>query len=113
LSSIKTTMAHLRTRLEDVAVAHQKIITLLPLVDQQHDLENRRDELTREATQYDEIVKEGKRLVQQQTNYLQQQATLQQKIADIEPLQPLAALLQERMAVAGKTRAAAAETGRT
>ncbi len=129
LSGIQTTITHLRTRLEDVAVAHQKIITLLPLVDQQYALENQREELTQQAERYDLIVKEGKRLVQQQTNYFQQQATIQQKIADIEPLQAARRALarahgrcgeparssqrarQQTAAIAGETRSTAPETG--
>jgi exonuclease SbcC len=109
--AIQTTMTHLRTRLEEVAFAHQRIIDLLPLVDQQYALENQREELTQQATRYDEIVKEGKRLVQQQGDNLKQQTTLQQRIADIEPLQPLAALLQERMEVVANLRAQVNERG--
>jgi exonuclease SbcC len=109
--TIQTNITHLRTRLEEVALAHQRIIDLLPLVEQQYALESQREELTQQATRYDEIVKEGKRQVQQQSDNLKQQTILQQRIAEIEPLQPLAALSQERIEAVASLRAQVNERG--
>ena len=88
-----------------MAAARQRIIELLPYVDEQIELEKQRDELTRKVAQYDELVKEGKRLVQQHAGFLQQQEVLQRQISEIEPLQPVAALLQERIETVAHLRA--------
>ena len=105
LVKISTTILHLRTRLSEIADARQRIIELSPLVDEQVELEKQRDDLTRKVTQYDGLVKEGKRLVTQYTGYIQQQETLQRRISEIEPLQPAAALLQERVEAVASLRA--------
>ncbi|HEY6410427.1 MAG TPA: AAA family ATPase, partial [Ktedonobacteraceae bacterium] len=105
LATIQTTIAHLQVRLEEVAAARQRIIDLLSSVDEQLELEKQRDELTRKTAQYDELVKEGKRLVQQHAGFLQQQEALQRQISEIEPLQPVAALLQERIEAVARLRA--------
>ena len=111
LAKIQTTIAHLQVRLEEVAAARQRIIELLPRVDEQIELEKQRDELTRKVAQYDELVKEGKRLVQQYAGFLQQQEVLQRQISEIEPLQPVAALLQERIETVAHLRAQVNERG--
>lgn len=105
LAAVMTTLTHLHGRLEEVAAARQRVIELSPLVDKQIELEKERDELMRKVTQYDGLVVEGKRLVQLHASYLQQQRELQQRILSIEPLQPLAALLQERVESVANLRA--------
>jgi exonuclease SbcC len=105
LAKIQTTIAHLQVRLDEVAAARQRVIDLLSSVDEQLELEKQRDELTRKTAQYDELVKEGKRLVQQYTGFLQQQEALQRQVSEIEPLQPVAALLQERIEAVARLRA--------
>src|SRR5437763_4380522 len=105
LAKIQTTITHLQTRLADVASARQRIIDLSQLVEEQIELEKQRDDLTRKVTQYDGLVKEGKRLVAQYTAYIQQQEAIKRRIAEIEPLQAVAALLQERVEALAHLRA--------
>ena len=104
LSVLHTTFAtytanikNLKGRLEDVAVAHQRLVELLPLVEQQHQLEKRKDALARQVTEYERLLKEIQRLQQQRTKCQRQEKDLQQHIAAIEPLQPLAEQLTERV----------------
>src|SRR5439155_9401642 len=104
LSTLHTTLAthmansgNLKGRLQDVAVAHQRLVELLPLVEQQHQLEKRIDALARQVTEYERLLKEIQRLQQQRTKCLQQEKDVQQRIAAIEPLQPLAEQLTERV----------------
>ena len=104
LTRLQTNITNLQGRLEEVAVANKRLLALLPLVDQQHELELQREDLNGKVAQYNELVKEGKRLVQQRTGYLQQQETLQQRIAKIAPLQPIASLLQERVEAVAQLR---------
>jgi exonuclease SbcC len=111
LATIQTTIAHLQVRLEEVAAAKQRIIDLLPRVDEQLELEKQRDELTRKVARYEELVKEGKRLVQQHTGILEQQGSIQRQISEIEPLQPVAAQLQQRIEAVARLRAQLNERG--
>lgn len=94
--SIQVTLTHLQERLTEVATARQRILDLLPLVDTQTELERRRDDLVRQSDEYDRLVKEGKSLVRQREGMVQQVERTQQSIAAIEPLQVVAAQLQER-----------------
>ncbi len=109
LATIRANLASLQERLEEVAQAQRRIVELAPLVDQQYELEKQRDILTQQATQYESILSEGKQLKQQQAKNLEQQAAIQQRIAEIEPLQPVAALLQERIEALARLRAQVAE----
>jgi DNA repair protein SbcC/Rad50 len=104
LANLHTTLAthmanigNLQSRLDDVATARQLLVELLPLVEQQHALEKRRDTLARQVTEYERLMKEIQRLQQQRTKCLQQQRAIQQRIAFIEPLQLLAEQLTERV----------------
>jgi len=106
---IQASIANLQARLDDIARARQQIVALSPLVDQQYELEQQRDELTRQAERYDAIVKEGKRVRLQLDASMQQQQMVQQRIAMIEPLQALAALVQERIELVANLRAQASE----
>ena len=90
LATIQEKIQNLKGRLQEVAVARQEVVALAPLVDQQIELEKQRDELIQKVTRYDSIVLEGKKLNKTRDQYIQRQSDLQQKIADIEPLQPLA-----------------------
>ncbi len=103
-SNVHTTLAthranikHLQGRLDDVAMAHRRLVELLPLVEQQYELEKRSEALARQVTQHEGLIKEIQRLQQQRTNCLQQMEDLQQRIITIEPLQPLAEQLTERV----------------
>ncbi|HET9921029.1 MAG TPA: SMC family ATPase [Ktedonobacteraceae bacterium] len=96
LSAIQANIENWQVRLAEVAAAHQRIAELLPLYEQQMELEKQRDDLGRKATRYDALVVEYKRIKQQQGRYQQQREELQQRIREIEPLEPVAALLAER-----------------
>ncbi len=97
LTEISTNVAHIQARLGEVAEARRLVVELSSLVEQQVELEKQRDELKRRFTQYEGIVEEGKRLVQQHATYLHQQQERTLRISAIEPLQPAAALLNERV----------------
>ena len=97
LATIRAHIVNLQGRLDEVAAARQRVVELSPLVEQQYELDKQRDELARQVTRYEELVKEGKRLVQQRADHLQQQEVFQKRIVEIEPLQPLAALLHKRV----------------
>src|SRR3989440_3088407 len=87
LATHMANIGNLKGRLEDVAVAHQRLVELLPLVEQQHQLEKRIDALARQVTEYERLLKEIQRLQQQCRKCLQQEQDAQQRIAAIEPLQ--------------------------
>ena len=105
LAKVQTNIEHLQKRLAEVAEAQQRFIDLSPLADEQFELEKQLEELTSKKARYDELVKEGRRLVQRWEGYLQQLEERQKRIAAIEPLQPVAALLQERVEAVAHLRA--------
>lgn len=111
LTQIRGNITSLQGRLDDIARARQQVVDLSPLADRQHELEQQRDELTRQVERYEAIVKEGKRVRQQLDTSMQQQETAQHRIALIEPLHPLAALLPERIELLANLRARANERG--
>jgi exonuclease SbcC len=117
-STLQTTLAthianigNLKGRLEDVAVAHQRLVELLPLVEQQHQLEKRVDTLSRQVTEYERLLKEIQRLQQQCTKCQQQEKDTQERIAVIEPLQELAGQLTERVERLAKLQTRMSERG--
>jgi exonuclease SbcC len=97
LATYLANIRHLQGRLADVATARQRLVELIPLVEEQHELEKRSEALAHQVTQYGELVKETQRLQQQRAKCLQQQEILLQRIAAIEPLQSLAEQLTERV----------------
>src|SRR5579863_709164 len=110
-TKIQTNISHLHVRLREVDSARRKIEELLPFVDEQIELEKQRDELVRKVTEFDGLVKEGKGLVARQSEHKQKQEALQQNIARIEPLLPVAALLQERIEAVANLQAQLKERG--
>ena len=96
LAKIETRANNWQERLAEVAAARQKIIELAPLVEQQVEREKKRDEAMQQVARYKEIVNDGKRLNSQLAKCVQDQEKCQRKIAEIEPLKPVADLLQER-----------------
>ncbi|HCI81841.1 MAG TPA: hypothetical protein DHW02_19370, partial [Ktedonobacter sp.] len=83
-------------RLEEVESARQKVAMLMPLVKQQDEHEKKRDELVEKKARYDEILKQGTNLRKRVEDYQQKQGTLHKQIADVEPLEPVANLFEER-----------------
>ncbi len=96
LATIEANIRNTRAHLRDVEVARIRLAEIMPLVEQQYELENRRDALQRQVLQYDGLVKDIKRLDGQQVSFQQKIDGLQRNIASIEPLQPLAAQFNER-----------------
>ncbi|HEY4034804.1 MAG TPA: SMC family ATPase [Ktedonobacteraceae bacterium] len=96
LAKIETRANNWQERLAEVATACQKVVELASLVDQQTELEKKRDEAMQQVERYKEIVSQGKRLNSQLAKCMQDQETCQREIAEIEPLKPVADLLQER-----------------
>ncbi len=107
LAAIEANVVNLQGRLNEVAVARQQVVELFPLVEQQYELEKQRDDLARQVTRHESLVKQRKQLTLQRAKYLQQQESLQQRIAQIEPLEPLAGLLNERFEALASLRAQA------
>lgn len=105
LATIEANLANLQSRLDEVAAARQQVVELSPLVEQQYELEKQRDELARQVTRYEGLAKECKQLTLQGAKYLQQQEALQRRIGQIEPLEPVAALLNERFEALASLRA--------
>ncbi len=97
LATVQANIAHLQTRLREVETARQLLIDLIPLVEQQTELEKQRDSCKQQVARYQDLLKEVKRLDQKQVTSLQQLATLQQRIAGIEPLIALAGQLNARI----------------
>jgi exonuclease SbcC len=96
LGKIEERIKSWQQRLEDVANARQKVIELAPLVERQVALEKQRDEAMQRVERRRTIVNQGTRLKDQLTRNVQEQEKIRGKIAEIEPLRPVAELLQER-----------------
>ena len=97
LATVQANIANLQARLREVESARQLLVELTPLVEQQYELEKQRDIYKQQVTQYQGLIKEVKRLDQRQIDNLQQLATLQQRIAGIEPLSSMAEKLNARI----------------
>src|SRR5260221_157547 len=97
--------------LDDQQTKDQNLIELFPLVEQQHELEKQSEALARQVTQREGLLKEAQRFQQQRTNGLQQLESLQQRIAAIEPLQPLAEQLTGRVEKLARLQAMIKERG--
>ena len=85
----------LHERLEEVALAKQRVAELASSVAQQSELERQRDDLRDKVTRYNTVMKEGTRLRTTIDQYRQQQAEIQQRILAIEPLQSIADRFEE------------------
>ncbi|HTI13059.1 MAG TPA: SMC family ATPase [Dictyobacter sp.] len=95
--------------LDEVKEAYREVARLAPLVDKQIELEQHLTEARQRAVQYENIVKDGKRLREQYDRFLQAQQEAQQKLGEIEPLIPLANQLEERLNILNQVRLQAAE----
>ena len=85
----------LHERLEEVALAKQRVAELATSVAQQSELERQRDDLKDKVTRYNTVMQEGTRLRNTIDQYRQKQAEIQQRILAIEPLQSVANRLEE------------------
>jgi exonuclease SbcC len=104
LTALQTKIAGWQARLEEVAAARQQVVALAPLVEQQIELEQQRDEAMRQVERYKALLVEGKRLSQQRTSYLRAQEEIRRRIGEIEPLVPIAEKLHERNEVLTQLR---------
>jgi exonuclease SbcC len=89
-------MKNLQSRLEEIVVARQRLAELEPFVEQQVRMERERDELICKVARYQAVVAEEKRLNKQLATYNEKLVGVQQRIAEIEPLKPLADLFPAR-----------------
>src|SRR5579883_1263155 len=96
LATSEARTANWQEQLQKIAQARQLVLKLTPLVEQQLELEKRREVAIQQKTQYERIVAEGKRLSAQLAKCVQDQGKFQSRIAEIEPLLPLAEQLQAR-----------------
>ncbi|HZU68454.1 MAG TPA: SMC family ATPase [Ktedonobacteraceae bacterium] len=97
LATIIATIAHLQVRLDEVATARQRLEALLPAYEQQVELEKQKELLAQQVTSYEGLKKEARNFSQKLADCRQQQEKLQRRIAEIEPLRPLAEKLTERV----------------
>ncbi len=110
-ATISANIAHLQGRLDEVTAARQRLEELLPVYEQQIELEKQKEVLAQQVTYYESLKKEARRMSQQLANCQQQQESFQQRIAEIEPLRPLAEKLTERVEKAAQLQARLLERG--
>jgi DNA repair protein SbcC/Rad50 len=96
-STTQTNIKNIQQRLTEIAEARQRILELLPRVEQQVELEKQILTLRQNTQQYESLMKEGRRLYQLREKSQQEQVAVKQRISEIEPLQSLADLLDERV----------------
>jgi exonuclease SbcC len=96
LGKIEERIKNWQQCLEEVAKARQRVVELAPLVECQVELERQRDEAMQRVERRRTIINQGTRLKEQLARNVQEQEKIQRKIAEIEPLRPVAELLQER-----------------
>jgi exonuclease SbcC len=108
-TKLESTLQYVQERLNEVESAHQQLSVLTPLVEEQIELEKQRDETKQRVTRYEHVTTEMKRLQLQRAKYQQEQDKLQRRIAIIEPLVPVAELLQERSEALTQLRIQASE----
>lgn len=98
LSTTSANIQHIEQRLDEIALARQRIIELIPAVEKQNELDTQIATLMQEAQRYETLRKEGARLYQLREKSQQELAEVQRRIAEVEPLQSLANLRDERLA---------------
>jgi exonuclease SbcC len=93
---INTQIQNWHERLNEVASARQRIVELAPLVERQSELEHQRDTTSQQVQRYQAILATGNKLKAQNEKLSRELDQCQQKISAIEPLLPVAQLLEER-----------------
>lgn len=97
LAATAADLRHIQQRLDEVNEASRRLLRLLPEYEQQLELEQQLKILDMEEQQYERLRKEGQQLRLKREEALNTRTTTQQRIAEIEPLRPLAEKLQERV----------------
>src|SRR5579863_9811930 len=97
LATIQANMRNLHTRLLEVEAARKRLAELMPFVERQYELENRRDVLKQQVMQYNELTRDIKRLDAEQARRQQELARHARSMAVIEALRPLADQVNERL----------------
>lgn len=110
-STTEANIQNIQQRLDDVARAHERILELLPAVEQQSELEKQVATVTQQVQQYEYLRKEGTRLLQVRDKCQQEQDGARQRIAEIEPLQSLAEQFNERVARVAQLEAQSMQRG--
>jgi exonuclease SbcC len=111
LATIQADLRNLEGRLQEVERARRRLADLAPSVEQQHELERQRDVLNQQVTQYNDLLKNIKKLGDQQISSQQALAKVQRAITAIEPLQALAEQLAARLEHATTLQAKINERG--
>ena len=93
---IDTQIQNWHDRLAEVTTARQRIVELAPLVERQSELEHQRDTTSQQVQRYQDILVNSNKLKAQNENQGRVLEQCQQKISAIEPLVPVAQLLEER-----------------
>ncbi len=111
LATTQANIQYTQQHLDKVALAHRRILKLLPAVEQQGELETQIATVTQQVQQYEYLRKEGARLHQMREKCQKEQNEAQQRIAEIEPLQPLAEQFNERVTRVAQLEAQSTQRG--
>ncbi|GCE19230.1 AAA family ATPase [Dictyobacter kobayashii] len=96
LIQVNERITHQKKYLQEVEHARRRIADLAPQVEQQVELERQRDEARQQRQRYNDVYTAGAQRKNQLSALRQEQEQSQRKIAAIEPLLPLAELLDVR-----------------
>jgi exonuclease SbcC len=95
-ATLRANILNYQAQLREIAEARQRVFELAPLLEQQVQLEQQREELSRSVQRAQMLVQEQQRLQGQLTIYREKQSSAQRRIEEIEPLKAVAALFHER-----------------
>ncbi|GER88191.1 hypothetical protein KDW_23530 [Dictyobacter vulcani] len=93
---INERIANHQNRLQEVERARRRIAELAPLVEQQLELERQRDEARQQRQRYLEVCASGQQSKDKHDAATHEQEQCQRKITAIQPLVPIAQLLETR-----------------
>jgi exonuclease SbcC len=96
ISITETNINNLQHHLDEIALAHQRVLELLPAVERQSELNTQIGTLALEVQRYNALRDEGTRIYRLREKSQREQDAARQRIAEIAPLQPLADQLNER-----------------
>jgi len=96
ISVTETNINNLQRHLDEIALAHQRVLELLPAVERQNELNKQIGTLALEVQRYNALRDEGTRIYRLREKSQREQDAARQRIAEIAPLQPLADQLNER-----------------
>ncbi|HEY0756128.1 MAG TPA: SMC family ATPase [Ktedonobacteraceae bacterium] len=98
LATTSANLQHIQFRLDEVAYNRQLILDLLPAVERQSALDTQIAILNQDMRRYEELREAGVKIYRAREKSQHELVGVRQRIAEIEPLLPLADLLSERLA---------------